>query len=179
MRSLADRLEAVRRTLPAVADTGQPAETAWPMTHLVGIVAEASDEYLFRVADPEADRTVLAAFATAVAQSGQALSCLATASEILLGSLPGRTETARHSLNRADDLSALAARGLITIADRLSCAAAAPAIPLPADELHRRRTAQATAAIARSRIVSAQPASTGQPEPATPTAPVIPLRRGH
>ncbi|MFJ7278289.1 hypothetical protein [Kitasatospora sp. NPDC098663] len=149
------------------------------MTHLVGIAAEASDEYLFRIADPAADRTALAAFAAATSHSGQALASLANASELILGSLPGAPSAARAAITRADDLAALAARGLSTAADRASAASVAPVVALPADELQQRRTAQTAAAVAKSsRIVSTQPATADSPEPATPTAPVIPLRRG-
>ncbi|MEU9074557.1 hypothetical protein AB0D22_07725 [Kitasatospora sp. NPDC048538] len=176
MRSLADRLEAVRRTLPAVASAGHHSETAWPMTHLVGIAAEASDAYLFRVADPAADRAVLAAFAAATSRSGQAVAALADTTSLLLDprGLPAEVE---HSVARADGFAALAARDLNAAADRLSASFPASVVPLRTDDLKRRRGAQSSAATARSRIVSAQPSAGDQPEPSAPTAPVIPLHR--
>ncbi|GAA2267155.1 hypothetical protein GCM10010430_60410 [Kitasatospora cystarginea] len=178
MRSLADRLEAVRRTLPAVASAGHPSETAWPITHLVSIAAEASDEYLFRVADPEADRAALAAFTTAVFRTGQSLSLLADATGLLLAPEPRRTEAAQHAVTLADNLTTLAVEELNSAADRLTTAAPAPVVPLPTDDLERRRGARSSASAARSRIVSAQPATGEQAEPSAPTAPVIPLHRG-
>lgn len=175
MRSLADRLEAVRRTLPGITD--HPSQAAWPMTHLVAIAAEASDEYLFRVADPKADRLALAAFAAAASRTGEALAAVAGAATRLLD--PGGAHGVQQALADADALAATATHELSTVADLLTNSAPAPVVPLPTDELHRRRTAQASAAAARSRIVSAQPASSVHPAPAGPTAPVIPLRRGH
>ncbi|MFF2746468.1 hypothetical protein ACFVVA_13080 [Kitasatospora sp. NPDC058048] len=175
MRSLADRLEAVRRTLPGITD--HPSQAAWPMTHLVAIAAEASDEYLFQVADPKADRLALAAFAATASRTGEALAAVAGAATRLLD--PGGAHGVQQAIADADALAANTARDLGTVADLLTDTAPAPVVPLHTDELHQRRTAQAAAAAARSRIVSAQPASTSHLEPATPTAPVIPLRRGH
>ncbi|MBV6695558.1 hypothetical protein KV557_00255 [Kitasatospora aureofaciens] len=177
MRSLADRLEAVRHTLPAVAAAGHPSETAWPMTHLVSIAAEASDEYLFRAADPEADRTVLAAFTTAVFRTGQGLSLLADATGLLLAPEPRHTEAAQRAVTLADNLT-LAIEELNSAADRLTTAAPTPVVPLPTDDLERRRGAQSSASAARSRIVSTQPATGEQAKPSATTAPVIPLHRG-
>ncbi|WP_395297295.1 hypothetical protein ACF9IK_30560 [Kitasatospora hibisci] len=177
MRSLADRLEAVRRTLPAVASAGHHSETAWPMTHLVGIAAEACDEYLFRVADADADRAVLAAFTTAAGHAGQALSVLANATTLLLAPEPSHTDAAQHAVARTEGIASLAARELNAAADRLSATALAPVVALHTDDLGRRRGAQSSAATARSRIVSAQPTAGDQPGPSVPTAPVIPLHR--
>ncbi|MGW3228633.1 hypothetical protein [Kitasatospora sp. NPDC001095] len=174
MRSLADRLEAVRRTLPAIAD--HPSQAAWPMTHLVAIAAEASDEYLFRVSDPRADRLALAAFAAAASRTGEALAAVAGAATRLLD--PVGADGVQQALAAAEALAGTAARELGAVADLLTDTAPAPVVPLPADELRQRRAAQASAAVARPRIVSAQPASAGQPAPSAPTAQVIPLRRG-
>ncbi|MFJ9446741.1 hypothetical protein ACIRRH_33515 [Kitasatospora sp. NPDC101235] len=168
MRSLADRLEAVRRTLPGITD--HPSQAAWPMTHLVAIAAEASDEYLFRVADPRSDRRALAVFAATASRAGEALAAVAGAATRLLD--PGGARGVQQALADADALAVIATRELATVADLLTDTDPAPVVPLPI------RTTQASAAAARSRIVSAQPASAGRPEPVTPTAPVIPLRRG-
>ncbi|MCX4758769.1 hypothetical protein [Kitasatospora purpeofusca] len=173
MRSLADRLEAVNRTLlPSAA--GHPAETAWPMTHLVAIAADASDEVLFRTADPGADRAALAAFAAAVAGTAQALAVVADSAHRLLTAPPAAASPAEashaHSVARA--LVTTTARELSSAADRVSTGPVAAVT-----DLSSHRGAQAGAALARSRVVSVRPAGPDSRGDAAPTAPVIPLRR--
>ncbi|MFF2041814.1 hypothetical protein ACFVVX_15405 [Kitasatospora sp. NPDC058170] len=173
MRSLADRLETVNRTLLPSA-TSHPAETAWPMTHLVAIAADASDEVLFRTADPGADRAALAAFAAAVAGTAQALAVVADSAKRLLTAPPAAASPAEadhaHSVARA--LVTTTARELSSAADRVSTEPVAAVT-----DLSSHRGAQAGAALARSRIVSVRPASPDSRGDAAPAAPVIPLRR--
>ncbi|MFF2955703.1 hypothetical protein ACFVVU_30695 [Kitasatospora sp. NPDC057965] len=172
MRSLADRLEAVHRTLlPPTA--GHATETAWPMTHLVAIAAEASDEVLFRVADPAADRSVLAAFAAAAARAAQALALVADSAHQLLAAPAGPAlPEARHAHAAARTLVQTAAGELRAAADRY-----APARDDTVTDLARHRASQPSAALARSRIVSIRPTPHSRSGTDTPTAPVIPLRR--
>ncbi|MFC9327907.1 hypothetical protein [Kitasatospora sp. NPDC057015] len=154
MRSLAVRLEAVSRTLlPAAAS--HPAETAWPMTHLVAIAADASDEVLFRTADPAADRAVLAAFAAAASHAAQALAFVAESAHRLLTAPPGSAlPEVRHAHVVARDLLTTAAHELTATADRLTPHPAAAVA-----DLTRHRGPQTTAALGRSRVVSVQPAT--------------------
>ncbi|MEV0188443.1 hypothetical protein AB0I39_07915 [Kitasatospora purpeofusca] len=173
MRSLADRLEAVNRTLlPSAA--GHPAETAWPMTHLVAIAAAASDEFLFRTADPGADRAALAAFAAAVSGTAQALAVVADSAHQLLTEPPAAAAPAAagHAQSVARALVTTTARELISAADRVSTAPVAAVT-----DLSNHRGAQAGAALARSRVVSVQPAAPDTRSDAAPAAPVIPMRR--
>ncbi|MFC9331705.1 hypothetical protein [Kitasatospora sp. NPDC057015] len=174
LRSFADRLEALRSTLLPAAGSGHPSETAWPMTHLVGLAAEASDEYLFRVSEPGTDRALLAALTAATANTALALSGLAAVTNRLLTAsseeVPSRVGPA---VAQVDDLVALAARELREAAERL-----APAPLAPVADLSRLRGAQSAAALARSKAVSVQPATTDQSPPAARGATVIPLHRG-
>ncbi|MGW2548387.1 hypothetical protein ACWC5I_47925 [Kitasatospora sp. NPDC001574] len=105
LRSLADRLEALRATLLPAVVSGHPSETAWPMTHLVAIAAEASDEYLFRVSQPGADRGVLATLTAVTADTALALSGLAVATNRLLAT-PARQDpgVAASTVAHVDDL---------------------------------------------------------------------------
>ncbi|MFB7672688.1 hypothetical protein ACFC26_14885 [Kitasatospora purpeofusca] len=173
LRSLAERLEAVARTLPSPA-AGHPAEVAWPMTHLVAIAAEASDEILFRVADPGADRAALAAFAAAVSGTAEALAVVAESAHRLLAAPPSTASEAEQGLGHTPAIHLVAAvsRQLAVAADRLSDSPAAAVT-----ELSRHRRSQASAAArTRSRVVSVQPSvEAGTDTPLT--APVIPLHR--
>ncbi|KQV20930.1 MULTISPECIES: hypothetical protein [unclassified Kitasatospora] len=175
IRSLADRLEAVRCTLPAIAPAGDPRESAWPITHLVAIAADASDEFLFRVADPDTDRAALMAFATAASHAALALAAVADSTKLHLDGIA--TAQVEGCVALAERLAVLGAGELRDVADRLSTAAAAPVLSLPGATPESRRAGQQVAARAGSRIVSAQPAGSEPPQDSTPTATVIPLRR--
>ncbi|MFD7645122.1 hypothetical protein ACFV4P_31220 [Kitasatospora sp. NPDC059795] len=163
----------MRRTLIPALSSGHLAEAAWPMTHLTSVIADFSDEYLFKVSDPATDRGLLAALTAATGHSARALAAIAGTATVLLAPDDRRFET-REALARADEAVADAARVLRDAADRLTPA------PQPAAVTDlTRRGGTRSAALARSTIVSAQPATTALRSAAAPGATVIPLRRGH
>ncbi|GAA2092031.1 hypothetical protein GCM10009759_17290 [Kitasatospora saccharophila] len=172
LRSTASRLESARSTLLPALDSGHAAEAAWPMTHLTSAVADLTDEYLFKVSDPAADRGVLAALTGAAEHTARALADIASTATALLAPQADRPPQASEALARADEAVAEAARVLREAADRI-----APAPPPAAAELARPRATRA-AALARSAIVSTPPPATTPSSPAAPGATVIPLHRG-
>jgi hypothetical protein len=144
------------------------------MTHLVGLAAEASDEYLFRVSEPGADRGLLAALAAATANTALALSGLASVTNLLLAASDGEVSSVVGSaVAQVDDLVAFAARELRETAEQIE-----PTPLAPVADLSRLRGAQSAAALARSKAVSVQPATTDQSPQTARGATVIPLHRG-
>ncbi|MFF2657370.1 hypothetical protein ACFVUH_08390 [Kitasatospora sp. NPDC058032] len=140
----------------------------------MAIAVDASDEYLFRVSQPGADRHLLATLTAVTADTALALSGLAVATNRLLAT-PAHQDpgVAASTVAHVDDLVARAARELRDAAEKL-----APTPPTPVADLSRLRGAQSAAARARSKAVSAQPATIDQSPPATRGATVIPLHRG-
>ncbi|GLW58188.1 hypothetical protein [Kitasatospora phosalacinea] len=173
LRSTASRLESARSILLPALDSGHAAEAAWPMTHLTSTVADLTDEFLFRVSDPAADRGLLAALSGAAEHAARALADIAGTATTLLDPRSDRPPQVREALARADEAVAEAARVLRDAAARL---APAPP-PLAATELARHRATRG-AALARSAIVSTPPPATAPSTPAAPGATVIPLHRG-
>ncbi|QKW20618.1 hypothetical protein HUT16_17450 [Kitasatospora sp. NA04385] len=176
LRSTAYRLESVRSTLIPVLALGRAAEAAWPMTHLTSVLADFTDEYLFRVSDPAADRGFLAALTGAAEHAARALADIAGTATALLDPRSDRPPQVGEALARADEAVAEAARLLSEAADRIA-SAPLPA-PLPAvTELARRRATRG-AATTRSAIVSTPPPTSAPDAPAAPGATVTPLHRG-
>ncbi|MFD0259054.1 hypothetical protein ACFVH7_12375 [Kitasatospora indigofera] len=178
MRDLASRLDALSRTLPATLASGSPVEVAWPLLHLVGVAASATDEVFFRVADAKtpAGTTAVAALAGAVARTAEALAVLAAAAQqqFLSPGTPSAAEQMNRALIRTEGLITLAAREATAAADGLSTDAPVAGVR-PLHAAPDSRTAQSLAALARSRPVTT-PAAESAADPA-PTAQVIPLRR--
>ncbi|MFJ4676884.1 hypothetical protein [Kitasatospora sp. NPDC088783] len=173
LRSTAHRLESARATLLPALDSGRAAEAAWPMTHLTSAVADLTDEYLFKVSDPGADRGFLAALSGAAEHTARALADVAGTATALLDPQTDRPPQIREALARADEAVAEAARLLSEAADRI-----APAPQLAAATELARHRATRGAALARSAIVSTPSPTSAPDSPAVPGATVIPLHRG-
>ncbi|MFD7730486.1 hypothetical protein ACFV6F_08885 [Kitasatospora phosalacinea] len=172
LRSTASRLESVRSTLLPALASGYAAEAAWPMTHLTSVLADFTDEYLFRVSDPAADRGFLAALTGAAEHAARALADIASTAGALLDPQADRPPQVREALARADEAVAAAVLVLREAADRI-----APAPLRAVTELARRRATRG-AATTRSAIVSTPPPTSAPEAPAAPGATVIPLHRG-